>query len=859
MTPNRLFILILIIFSNISLYAQFRINQLSSEFEKLNDPLFLGVTSTRSIQSLNNNWKSFFPENPDNFSEVNFPISFTSEQPIIFEKQFNISADDLLKNTFKLNFLGINYAAEIFLNNVAVYKHPGGEIPFSIDISSNLLNYDSPNILRIIIQYNIDPQNTIPLLQRFLFPQNFGGILRDVYLSSKPKVGIKDLEFNIAEDSKPYEGRLNIQVNLEEFNDLVSDSLLENYDGRFKLEALVQKTTDTSKIYFNIWNINPTRTENYDMSFYVRLRNLIKWSTKTPESYFISVKLTNGDGFVYDEFNKVITQIDFQKKNKDLLLNEKSFDIEGVTYIRSLNKDYNYSIIESDIKTIKEAGFNTIRFSKAFPHPYSVYLCEKYGLFALIEVPLNSVPENFVDDDNFHDRTLSFLNRTIKYYDQFPFVIGYSVGGSYLSNSENHINFISKMNKAIKKMSPNKFTYTSFIGLNENSEVNTDLYGIEIYSSNPLLLIEEYGQKEFSDSLIYFISEATYPTYKGNTNGYLNDYSFEGQAKFFDDVITASRETNIKGFVLNSMFDYKGDFSPLYSGNSNENIYQIGILPIEGNKSRISYNLVKSRLVTGSKISIPIGNNEEDAPLFFIIAALIISVIIALLINSKRKFREDTTRALLRPYNFFADVRDQRILSSFHSNILILLLAGSNALLITILLYFFKNNILVEKILLAFGNNNLISNFSSFAWNPQLAFIYIYIATIVIFILISFLVHLSSFFVKTRVLYSSVYSVAIWAFLPLALLLPIEAVLYKVLITQSYNYIIYIILILFLIWNIQRFIKGVYVIFDVRPIFIYLSAFIILSIIVAGLSLYFQFTVSAFNYISLAVKQYLLL
>ncbi len=52
------------------------------------------------------------------------------------------------------------------------------------------------------------------------------------------------------------------------------------------------------------------------------------------------------------------------------------------------------------------------------------------------------------------------------------------------------------------------------------------------------------------------------------------------------------------------------------------NNYNIGILAKDGNKSRISFNLVKSRLTSGQNVTVPIGNNNEDAPLFFIITAL---------------------------------------------------------------------------------------------------------------------------------------------------------------------------------------------------------------------------------------------
>lgn len=859
MTPYRIFILTFLVLLNISISGQFKIEQFDSDLDQVNDSLFLGISKTRNIQILNDDWKVFFADKPENFSKVSFPITFTSKESIIFEKKFTLTSENIFNKMIKLNFLGINYTSEIFVNNAAIYKHPGGEIPFSIDLPYNILNYDSPNTLRIKIQYVLDSDDSIPLLQRFLFPKNFGGILRDVYLSFRPQVGINDIIYNLEDDRRPYEGKLNFDVSLEDFRQIVADSLLDNYDGRFKLEAALRSTLDTSKIYFNIWNINTIKSETSSKSFYVRLREVLKWNISDPQSYLVSIKLTNGEGFVFDELIKPISFFKFDKRDKKLFLNDNVFEINGVAYSRSGNPGTTYKQIESDIKAIKETGFNTVRFSKAFPHPYAVYLCHKYGLFSLVELPLNSVPERFAEDNNFVNRTESFLKRSINWFDSYPSVIGYSIGGSYLSNSDSHLSFISKMNFFIKENSK-KLTYSSFIGLpSSNHKINTDLYGIELFAFDLTKIQDYFNSVQFNDSLIYFISEATYPTYKGATSGYLNKYSYEAQAKFYDDVMTLSENSALNGFIFGNMFDLYGDYASFFSGFSEENLYRIGILSHDGNSSSLSHNLIKAKLKSSTKVSVPIGSDTEDAPLFFIIAALVISVIIALLINSKRKFREDATRALLRPYNFFADIRDQRILSGFHSNILMFLLAGSNALLITILLYFFRNNILFEKIVIAFGDYKFSSLIGILAWHPQEAFMYIYIGTIVIFVLLSFFIHLSSFFVKTRVLYSSVYSVAIWAFLPLALLLPIEAVLFKILLSGTYNNIIFIILILFFVWNVQRLLKGIYVIFDVRPLFVYSYAFLTIIVLLSAFGLYYQYTVSAFDYISLAIKQYILL
>jgi beta-galactosidase len=473
----------------------------------------------------------------------------------------------------------------------------------------------------------------------------------------------------------------------------------------------------------------------------------------------------------------------------------------------------------------------------------------------MLELPLNSIPERFAIDKDFQTRASTFINRTIKYFDRFPSVIAFGSGGGFLGNSKEHNNFITLISNVIKENAPNKLTDVSSVSLPELVP-QVDLFGFELYSFNFNKITQNLLTKPKTDSLLYFISEATYPTYKGSTDGYLNEYSFEGQAKFFENVIKFNDEKGLDGFILNSMYNYSGNYSPFYTGFNESNSYNIGILSNDSNASRISYNLIKSKLLGGSRVSIPIGSKTEDSNFFFVIAALVISAIIAMLINSKRKFREDAQRALIRPYNFYADIRDQRILSGFHSSILMFLLAGSNALLSTILLHYLKNNILLEKSVIAFGSYKFSEIISYFAWHPLYAFVYLYVISILLFLIISFIIHSFSFFVKTRVLFSSVYYTAIWAFLPLTLLLPIEAALYKLLQTNNFNQYIYIFLFIYLIWNIQRLIKGIYVIFDVRPIYVYLVSTAFIILIGIGIVTYIQYTSLALDYITVAFKQY---
>ena len=170
------------------------------------------------------------------------------------------------------------------------------------------------------------------------------------------------------------------------------------------------------------------------------------------------------------------------------------------------------------------------------------------------------------------------------------------------------------------------------------------------------------------------------------------------------------------------MYDYRGDFPSLINGYSPENIYNIGITSSDKGTNRLAYKVIYAKLHNAESVTIPIGSKKDNAPMVFIIFGLFLALIMGVLVNSGRKFREDSSRALLRPYNFYADVRDQRIMSGYHSTVLGLVTAAIMALLISNLLFYLRENIFFEKLLLSFGSERLISAASYLAWHLRFLF-----------------------------------------------------------------------------------------------------------------------------------------
>jgi len=294
----------------------------------------------------------------------------------------------------------------------------------------------------------------------------------------------------------------------------------------------------------------------------------------------------------------------------------------------------------------------------------------------------------------------------------------------------------------------------------------------------------------------------------------------------------------------------------LLAGYNGDNIYLIGIADENRNTERIAYNVVSARLNNLEKVTIPIGSKKDDAPMLFIIFGLVTALMIGILVNSGRKFREDASRALTRPYNFYADVRDQRIISGIHTTFLALVISAVSSLLLSNVLYYLKGKLVFEKILLSFGSPGLLKLISFLSWSPLFSLLWLFIASAVFLLALTVMIKFSSFFVRNKVYISSVYYTVTWSFLPLVLLIPVGIVLFRILEAGSVNLYVYGGLLVFTIWIFYRLMKGIYVIFDVNAGSVYFYSLLVIFILLGGILFYYEINSSILDYLRLTLNQY---
>lgn len=832
----------------ITSYSQVKVTSLFSNENILNNYLF-GISETRAVSLINDDWK-IYQEKSHNVSTIKLPVAFSGDDQLTFERKIDLTQNQIDNNIIKIGFLGINNLAEIYLNGNNIFNHNNGVYPFEVILPKDFLRSDKSNKIVLKVKYKIDSETTIPVKQRFLFPEIQPGIIRDVYLKFIPKIFISQVNFESTLNASATSGKINFNIKLENY--LPKPKFGQQNEVLININIFSQ-TQQLTQVSFSQ---SLGAKEIIDANFEVNLSNIIPWSPDTPNIYNCVVSIIK-DGIVVDKFSKEISFFNIQKSNNSLLLNGNPFNIKGTTYLLNETSIFNeniYSRIRNDLQLIKQTGFNSVRFAKSFPHPYALLVCNEIGLLALIEVPFNSIPENFFEDINYKLKVTAFEKEFLSSYLNFSNTFLFGVGSGYLPNSKITENYISFIANELKKIDIK--CYASFSGLQNNLINGLDFYGLELFSPTLESLKNSFYNLNPDVKKSLIITELTYPNYKGSSNGYLESNTFEAQAKYFEDALNLFEEYNINRFFINTFFNYTSVYESLFAGYTDDNSVKISVLSKFRNTNNIVYKVLHSKLNNGSKVAIPIGIKKEDNPIEFILIALVLALFMAVLINSKRKFREDATRALLKSYNFFQDIRDHRITSLFHTALLLLLISATLSLLVTIILFYFKSNMLLEFFISSFASKNISTSISYLAWNPKSAFIILFFAITIKFLLITIIIKILSYFVKTKVTTTNIFFVLIWAYFPITLLLPLELILHKILLMNIANTTILIFILLVLVWLFLRLLKGIYIIFDVSPFYVYLYSFTVILFFVGAFLLKYQITHSIIYYLGNAFKQY---
>lgn len=278
-------------------------------------------------------------------------------------------AESLKGKRLVLDFEGIMYVGDVYLNGKRIGGTDYGYVGFEIDVTKNLL-VGKPNTIAVKADTG-DPKNS-----RWY---TGGGLFRDVNLiATDPQMHFMRHPLYITTtDNKKVHIQAEARIATKQ-NDVTMHVVVTAPDG-----SVVYDANNSVKRNRN------ARYEEYKIPE-IEIQNPMLWNCETPNLYTARVELLREDGSVADVAtqNFGIRTIEIVP-NVGLKLNGKKVLLKGYANhhtLGALGAAVYPRAIEKRLQLIKSFGMNHIRTSHNPYSPSFLDLCDKYGILVVDEL-----------------------------------------------------------------------------------------------------------------------------------------------------------------------------------------------------------------------------------------------------------------------------------------------------------------------------------------------------------------------------------------------------------------------------------------------------------------------------------------
>jgi hypothetical protein len=284
-----------------------------------------------------------------------------------YKKSFTAPANWKGKKVF-INFDGVYKNSEVWINGHSLGKRPSGFASFEYDLSS-YLNFGGKNLIAVKADHS-----------EFADSRWYtgSGIYRDVHLIVKDPVYVQPENIAFATPEVSAQSAA-IQVNAE-----ISNSTTKSSAITLKMSLIDPKGKVAAQEERKLSAKAGVNTIQFKQS----LSNPSLWSIDEPSLYQLKLSVIR-DGKTTDEVTQVvgIRSIHFDA-DKGFFLNDKNLKLKGVCIhddAGALGVAVPEEVWVRRLKTLKEAGVNSLRLSHN-PHASYLYdLCDKMGFLVMDE------------------------------------------------------------------------------------------------------------------------------------------------------------------------------------------------------------------------------------------------------------------------------------------------------------------------------------------------------------------------------------------------------------------------------------------------------------------------------------------
>lgn len=343
------------------------------------------------------------------------------------------------------------------------------------------------------------------------------GIFRDVHLYRTPLVHVNDIKVQTLLDDAYTDAEFVVDIKTEnnfqvEFTGKVA-ILLEDADG--KAVALDHSEVDVTGEALTLTNA---------------IANPKKWSAESPYLYTLYVSLKDENGKVLEVQRQSVGFRRFELKDGLMKINGQRVVFKGVNrheWAETRGRSVTKEDMEKDVILMKQYNVNAVRTSHYPNHPYWYELCNRYGLYVIDEMNLETHGTWYYGQKELEERnipgdrpewTQNLLDRAKSMYERdknHPSILLWSLGNESFGGT----NFLT-LHDYFTQTDPSRLVHYEGVFHYRKSEAASDVESTMYVTPQGM---EHYALSATGDSKPYIICEFSHAM--GNSLGNFYQYT----------------------------------------------------------------------------------------------------------------------------------------------------------------------------------------------------------------------------------------------------------------------------------------------------------------------------------------------
>ncbi|MGP6146444.1 glycoside hydrolase family 2 TIM barrel-domain containing protein [Jeotgalibaca sp. A122] len=439
--------------------------------------------------------------------ELKAPFAPTNYNPVgQYVTAFELEEDWLDKPLF-LHFAGVEAAFYVWVNGELVGYSEDSFTAAEFDLSP----YVKPgeNKLAVEVYRWADAS--------WLEDQDFwrlSGIFRDVYLYQTPYLHIRDFHTQTLLDDAYQNAELKVTVETENLFEVPESGMIEIqlHDENDQPVYQTKQPANEPIIEFSETITNPK-----------------KWSAEEPNLYTLYLSVISDTGETLEVHRSQVGFRKFELKDGLMKINGARILFKGVNrheWDAKRGRAVTKEDMEKDVKLMKQFNVNAVRTSHYPNHPYWYELCDRYGLYVIDEMNLETHGSWYYGQKELEETvpgsrpewTENVLDRAASMYERdknHPSILIWSLGNESFGGD----NFL-KLYDYFKTVDPSRLVHYEGVFHYRLSEAASD---IESTMYIPPKEVEAYALNATENSKPYLICEFSHAM--GNSLGNFYQYT----------------------------------------------------------------------------------------------------------------------------------------------------------------------------------------------------------------------------------------------------------------------------------------------------------------------------------------------